>query len=150
MRYLKIEKNDISNGPGIRLSIFVSGCDIHCPGCFNKESWDYNSGEIFNKNDIFKIFEEKREIYQGISILGGDPLSHKNISETLSFCSEFRERFPEKTIWVWTGRLFEEIEENLNDIDVLIDGPFIQDLYDPEILYRGSSNQRIIEIRKGK
>ena len=89
----------------------------------------------------------RSKYYDGLSILGGDPLAPLNAREVLAFCAEFKMKFPDKTIWMWTGRLYEEIEEDLSDIDVLIDGPFIEELYDPELQFRGSSNQRIINLR---
>ena len=150
MRILKIEENDIANGPGLRMSIFVAGCDVRCPGCFNTESWDFESGEEVDDSRLFEIFE-KNPLYSGISILGGDPLAGRNISETLRFCKEFKNKFPDKNIWVWTGHLYENLLENdiFNEneylIDFLVDGPFISKYASEGLKFIGSSNQRILK-----
>lgn len=150
MRVLKIEEDDIANGPGLRMSIFVAGCDVRCPECFNKESWDFESGENIEDSRIFDAFE-KNPIYSGISILGGDPLAGKNIIETLRFCKEFKNKFPDKSIWVWTGHLYENLlendifKENEYIIDFLVDGPFISKYASEGLMYVGSSNQRILK-----
>jgi anaerobic ribonucleoside-triphosphate reductase activating protein len=150
VKYLKIVKNDIANGPGVRLSIFVPGCDIHCPGCFNKETWSFDQGEVLNTEEVFADFSAN-PLYSGISLLGGDPMADKNIHNTLEFCRSFKEKFPDKTIWVWTGHLYEdlsmirEFKETEHLIDVLVDGPFIDEEKDEGLLYIGSKNQRILQ-----
>lgn len=153
MNYIGLNKYDTANGPGIRVSLFVSGCTLCCKGCFNKESWKFNAGLPFTdsiKNDI--INELKKSWISGFSLLGGDPLEPKLHSEVLDLVKSIKSEIPNKDIWLWTGRIYENIINNdiLKYIDVLIDGPFIQELKDPKLKYRGSKNQRIINIIKGK
>ena len=153
MRYNRIRKMDISNGPGVRVSIFFQGCSFHCKNCFNKETWDFDGGYEFNEEVIKHILDlSSKEYITGLSILGGEPMHPKNIKgvEELSKC--FKQEFPNKTVWCWTGFLYEQIqdEEVLNYIDVLIDGRFIQEKYSPDLKWRGSSNQRVIDIKKSK
>ena len=147
MKYIGLNKYDTANGPGIRVSLFVSGCTLCCKGCFNKESWKFNAGLPFTetvKQDIIK--ELKNPWIAGFSLLGGDPLEPKLHSEVLDLVQSIKQEVPEKDIWLWTGRLYENEKDNeiLNYVDVLIDGPFIQELKDSNLKYRGSSNQKII------
>lgn len=147
MNYIGLNKYDTANGPGIRVSLFVSGCTLCCKGCFNKESWKFNAGLPFTetvKQDIIK--ELKNPWISGFSLLGGDPLEPKLHSEVLDLVKSIKSEVPEKDIWLWTGRLYEDEKDNeiLNYVDVLIDGPFIQELKDSNLRYRGSSNQKII------
>ena len=149
MHYNKIRKMDISNGPGIRVSIFMLGCTFNCKNCFNKETHDFNAGLEFDDNVIEKILDlSKSEHIKGLSILGGEPLHKKNILGTTKLAKEFRSKYPNKTIWVWTGNLYEDIKdyEIFNYIDVLVDGRYVDELHDFTLDYRGSSNQRVIEI----
>lgn len=151
MRYAKIRKEDISNGPGIRVSIFVQGCDIHCKGCFNQQTWDFNGGEEFTNNTITNLLLLCNKSYiRGLSILGGEPFALPNFRDTLKLAKLFKESFPDKDVWVWSGHLFEELM-NLPDfeyIDVLVDGRFEESLKDPNLYYKGSSNQRVIDVKK--
>ena len=151
MRYNKIRKMDISNGPGVRVSIFMQGCSFHCKNCFNPETHDFNKGEEFTYSTINKILELSNKDYiKGLSILGGEPLHEFNILGTIRLAKAFKEKFPNKTIWVWTGFLFENVinKDIFKYIDVLVDGQFEQELHDPLLLYRGSSNQRVIDVQK--
>ncbi len=151
MRYNKIRKMDISNGPGVRVSVFMQGCDFHCFNCFNPETHDFNGGLEFNDTVIDRILDLVDHDYMaGLSILGGDPLHPKNIEGTLELAKRFKSRFPNKTLWVWTGFLFEKVkdEEVMKYIDVLVDGNYVDSLRDPTLKYAGSTNQRVIDIPK--
>lgn len=148
MNYLGLNKYDTANGPGIRVSLFVSGCTIHCHDCFNKESWDFNAGKPFTdkiQEDIIKTLQEP--YINGLSILGGDPLEPKNQDTVLSLVKTVRASSP-KSIWLWTGRIHWQVKDNpiLKYIDVLIDGPYIHSL--KPVQYAGSANQNIIFLRK--
>ena len=151
-RYNKIRKMDISNGEGIRVSCFMQGCSFNCKGCFNPETHDFSGGKEFNEDTINEILNlSKKDYIKGLSILGGEPLHEKNIDGTILLAKSFKEAFPDKDIWVWTG--FEI--ENLNDkqkeilefIDVLVDGQYVESLSNPGLNFRGSSNQRVIDVQ---
>ena len=152
MRYNKIRKMDISNGPGIRVSIFMQGCVFNCKNCFNPETHDFNGGKEFNEETINKVLDlASGEHIVGLSILGGEPLHPKNIEGSTMLAKAFREKYPNKTIWVWSGFLFDrdlKEKEIMNYIDVLIDGQYKYDLYDPRLKWCGSSNQRVIDVQK--
>ena len=152
MRYNKIRKMDISNGPGVRVSIFFQGCHFHCPGCFNAETWDFNGGKEFNDDVINHIIEiSDNEVISGLSILGGEPLNPKNIEGTIKLAKRFKEMYPNKTIWMWSGYLFDEYihdKEIVRYVDVIVDGQFKIDLSSPLLKYKGSSNQRVIDVKK--
>ena len=157
MNYASILKCDVANGPGFRVSLFVSGCARNCPGCFNKEAQDPGFGTSFGQRAKDKIFRELRSIHcSGLSILGGEPLSRlSDVRKTvIELCREVKEKFPEKTIWMWSGYTFDEIRSDdtmkdvLEFIDVLVDGPFIEDKKDIELVWKGSSNQNVIDVRK--
>lgn len=151
MRYNKIRKMDISNGPGVRVSIFFQGCDFHCKDCFNEETWDFNCGKEFNEGTIAKVIDLcSKDYIVGLSILGGEPMHPKNIEGTTKLAKKFKQKFPDKNIWVWTGFLFEGLKDKevLNYIDVLIDGQFKTELFDPRLRWKGSSNQRVIDVKK--
>ena len=153
MRYNRIRKMDISNGPGVRVSIFFQGCAFHCKNCFNPETWDFSGGHEFTNEVIDRILElASPDHITGLSILGGEPLHPKNIEGTTCLAKKFKEAYPNKTIWCWTGFLYEQRneEEVFNYIDVLIDGPFEQENFDPSLKWRGSKNQRIIDVKKSK
>lgn len=153
MNYIGLNKYDTANGPGIRVSLFVSGCTLCCKGCFNKESWKFNAGFPFTEQIKNEIVEElKNPWISGFSLLGGDPLEPKLHDDVLDLVKIIKQEVPNKDIWLWTGRIYENIINNdiLKYIDVLIDGPFIQELKDPKLKYRGSKNQRIINIIKGR
>lgn len=143
----KIKQYCISNGEGLRTAVFFSGCDFHCPGCFNYELQDPNYGKKYSSEIEKEIFNTINEHIAGISILGGEPLSKYNLETVTQLCSNFKEKFPNKTIWLWTGYTIEEIKTLpiLNFIDVLIDGQFKQDEYEYGLLWRGSRNQRILK-----
>lgn len=143
----KIKKYCISNGEGLRTAIFFSGCDFHCKGCFNYKLQNPNYGEEYTETKEQEIFNSINEHISGISILGGEPLSQYNLNTVTKLCVNFKENFPNKTIWLWTGYTLEDIKELsiLKYIDVLIDGQFKQDEYEYGLLWRGSRNQRILK-----
>ena len=151
MRYSLIRKEDISNGPGIRVSLFVQGCNRHCDGCFNSETWDYDKGQIFNQSiqELFLDLGKEKKI-TGFSILGGEPLDQDK--RMLELIKKIKERYPDKTIWMWTGHTYEDLTDKQMEIvkliDVLIDGPFVISQRCPSKRFRGSINQRIIDIKK--
>ena len=151
MRYNKIRKMDISNGPGVRVSIFMQGCHFHCKDCFNSETWDFESGKEYTDDTINRVLELcEKEYIVGLSILGGEPMHPKNIDGTTKLAKMFKEKFPNKNLWVWTGFQFETIktQEVFNYIDVLVDGRFKTELFDPRLKWKGSSNQRVIDVKK--
>lgn len=151
MNYASINKADVANGPGVRVSLFVSGCRHHCPGCFNQIAWDFGYGTEFTKNTVDEIMEAINHDYiSGITVLGGEPFEPENLSTVKALCQEIKERYPDKSIWVYTGLQYEDVEEAsaMKYIDVLVDGPFIQSLKDLTLSFRGSKNQRIIDVRK--
>lgn len=152
MRYNKIRKMDISNGPGVRVSIFMQGCSFHCKNCFNPETWDFKSGTEFTDETIDKIIDLANNDYiKGLSILGGEPMHPNNIKGTTKLAKKFKEIYPDKTIWVWSGFLFDrdlKDKEVLNYIDVLVDGRYEDELHDFSLKWKGSSNQRVIDVKK--
>ena len=152
MHYNKIRKMDISNGPGIRVSIFMQGCTFKCKNCFNPETHNFNDGKEFTENTINKIIElGSQEYIEGLSILGGEPMHPNNIEGTTKLAKKFKEKYPNKTIWVWTGYLFDEYlkdKEVLHYIDVLVDGQYKDELFNPTLKWRGSENQRVIDVKK--
>lgn len=151
MNYASINKTDIANGPGVRVSLFVSGCRHHCPGCFNQSAWDFNYGIGFSKDTVNEILEAMgRNYISGLTILGGEPFEPENLSLVRELCQTVKERYPDKTIWVYTGLLYEDIEKTtvMQFVDVLVDGPFIQSQKDLTLCFRGSRNQRIIDVQK--
>ena len=157
MNYAKIYRADIANGQGFRVSLFVSGCARNCPGCFNKEAQDPAFGKPFDDKAKQKIFKElEHDWCRGLSLLGGEPLSKlsDNRKTVIAFAKEVKENFPNKDIAIWSGYTLEEIQadDSMKDIlkyvDVLVDGPFIEEQKDLSIPFRGSSNQRI--LHKGK
>ncbi len=152
MHYNKIRKMDISNGPGVRVSIFVQGCTFHCKNCFNPETHDFNGGKEFNEDTIKRVLELcENENIKGLSILGGEPMHPKNIEGTTKLAKAFKEKFPDKTLWIWTGFLFDRDlkgKEVLNFVDVLVDGQFVEELKNPKLKWSGSSNQRVIDVQK--
>ncbi len=161
MRYAKIKKYDVANGPGVRVSIFVSGCNHHCKGCFNKEAWDFNYGQEFTEDTINEILEAMRPNYiSGLTLLGGEPFEPINQKGLLKLVRKVKKEYPEKDIWAYSGYLFDkdimerqvkqlkETKELLSYIDVLVDGKFIENLKNPNLYFRGSSNQRIIDVKE--
>ena len=161
MRYMQIRPTDISNGPGIRVSLFVSGCKLNCKNCFNKEAQNFKTGQEFTQETIDKILNlmDNPQI-TGISILGGDPLEPENQKEVLNLIKQIKTRFNDnKDIWIWTGRIWSQLLPSgrfntkytvdiLKNTDIVIDGPFIQDLYKKGLIYMGSTNQKIIDSKK--
>ena len=152
MRYNVVRKMDISNGPGIRVSVFMQGCSFHCKNCFNQETWDFEGGKEFTQNTIDEVLNlcEKPHI-KGLSILGGEPMHPKNIENTTLLAKRFKEVYPNKTIWAWSGFLFDrdlKDKEVLQYLDVLVDGQFVEELKNPTLKWRGSSNQRVIDVKK--
>ena len=152
MRYHKIRKMDISNGPGVRISIFMQGCTFNCKDCFNPETHDFNGGKEFTEETILRVLELCDDEYiEGLSILGGEPLHPKNIASSTELAKRFKEKYPNKTIWVWSGYNFEKDlkdKEIIDYIDVLVDGKFDTTLKDYSLKWKGSSNQRVIDIKK--
>ena len=160
MNYGEIKKCDIANGEGVRVSLFVSGCTHHCRGCFNPETWDFNYGRLFDDKAEEEIFSALSANYiSGLSLLGGEPFEPENQRVLLPFLRKVKAVFPTKNIWCYTGYLFEELlggskahcectKEMLMLIDILVDGEFHLEKKDISLAYRGSSNQRIINVRK--
>ena len=155
MNYSKVVSYDICNGPGWRVSLFVSGCSRNCPGCFNPQTHDPCFGQKFTEETKKMIFSElDKDIISGLSLLGGDPMYPANRKEIIEFCKEVKEKYPNKDIWMWTGYLLDELikEPDCKDIfkyvDVVIDGPFKQELKNPELEWKGSSNQIVWKIYK--
>ena len=161
MNYAVIKKNDIANGPGVRVSLFVSGCRHHCRNCFNREAWDFSYGQPFTRDTIDEILNALAPSYvAGLSFLGGEPLEPENQGSLLELARLFKERFPEKTLWCYTGFTFETdlltgsvgdpavLRELLSYIDVLGDGKFVEELKDAGLIFRGSSNQNTIDMPK--
>ena len=150
MNYNTIRTLDIANGPGCRVSLFVQGCDFNCPGCFNEVARDFNGGKVFTEETILRILDLAKPTYiSGLSILGGEPMHPQNRKEVLRLISRFKEMYPTKTVWMWTGYLWEDIANDLVDsgLDVVVDGRFVESLKDLRLKYCGSSNQRAIDIQ---
>ncbi len=159
MNYATIKKNDIANGEGVRVSLFVSGCRHHCKNCFNKEAWDFGYGAPYTEeieNEILGAL--KPGFVSGLSLLGGEPFEPENQETVLSLVKKVKERMPDKNIWCYTGFLFENIRDGkvgeprvaselLSHIDVLVDGKFVEELKDLSLMFRGSSNQRILDVK---
>ena len=170
MNYASLKTYDTANGPGVRVSLFVSGCEHYCKDCFNSEAWDFNYGQEFTEDTLHKIIEAmtKSWIY-GITFLGGEPMNPKNVIEVSKIIARIRCSFSNKTIWVYSGYTLEELLSRyqnmfidpkmsqevafatgsiLKNIDVLVDGRFVAELKDLKLRFRGSSNQRIIDMKK--
>lgn len=151
MRYNKIRKMDISNGPGVRVSIFMQGCTFNCKECFNPETHDFNGGKEFTDETIEKVLELcGNENVKGLSILGGEPLHPKNIEGTTKLAKAFKEKMPNKNLWIWTGFLFDKDlkdKEVMKYTDVLVDGRYVDELRNPTLKWKGSENQRVIDVK---
>lgn len=162
MRYCNIKPCDIADGPGVRVSLFVSGCTHHCPGCFNEIAWDFAAGEPFTRETEDALLADLSKSYiGGLTLLGGEPMELVNQRALVGFVRRVREALPEKSIWCYTGYVLEKdllaengrarcevTDELLSCIDVLVDGPYVEALHDITLLFRGSSNQRLIDMRK--
>lgn len=152
MRYNKIRKMDISNGPGVRVSIFMQGCTFNCKNCFNPETHDFKLGKEFTDETIERVLKLcENENVEGLSVLGGEPMHPINLEGTTKLVKEFKKRFPNKTVWAWTGYNFDNYikdKEIAKYLDVLVDGQFVEDLHSPILHWRGSSNQRVIDVPK--
>lgn len=150
VNYAKIKECDISNGLGVRVSLFVSGCRRHCKGCFNPETWNFEYGEEFTFETMKYILELlDRSYIAGLSILGGEPLEPENVEAVTSLCAWVKQ-MTDKTIWLYTGKRYEEVKDLniMNFLDVLVDGAFEEGLKDPGLPFRGSINQRILNIKE--
>ena len=157
MNYADIRRVDVANGPGVRVSLFVSGCTHRCPGCFNPETWDFGFGAPFGETQIQEILGYLRPNYiRGLSLLGGEPFEPENQSAVLELVKRVRAELPQKDIWCYTGYLLESLAEGkigshsralLEQIDVLVDGPFVLERKNLGLRFRGSENQRIIQVQ---
>ena len=152
MKYNVIRKMDISNGPGVRVSVFMQGCDFHCKNCFNPETWSFDDGKEITQETIDGVMNLCSENYiKGLSILGGEPMHPKNIEATTKLAKAFKEKYPNKNLWIWSGYSFDKDlkdKEVLKYVDVLVDGRYVDELHDPTLKWRGSSNQRVIDVQK--
>lgn len=160
MNYAKINKCDIANGIGVRVTLFVSGCTHGCPGCFNREAWDFGYGEPFTpkvEDELIKYMEP--DYISGITLLGGEPMEPENQRALLPFLKKVKERYPTKTVWCYSGYTLEQLtgesrarteltDEILSLIDVLVDGEFVEKLKDISLRFKGSANQRLIDLKK--
>lgn len=160
MNYATIKDCDIANGPGVRVSLFVSGCTHHCPGCFNEIAWSFDYGEPFTTEVEDRLLAMLKPDYvQGLTLLGGEPFEPQNQGAIVAFLRRVKAAYPQKSIWAFSGYLYEDIlsgrlgdssvtEEFLSYLDVLVDGPFVQAKKDLTLRFRGSSNQRLIDLKK--
>ena len=154
MRINRIKDNDIANGFGITMSLWTQGCPHHCKGCFNGETWGFTDGEEFTEEKLNYIIEniDKHNVKRDLSILGGEPLCDENVEGVLQVCKIFKEKYPEKKIYIWTGYTWENFNELqrevLKYIDVLVDGKFEEDKKNISLTLRGSTNQRIINVKE--
>lgn len=160
MNYAKINKNDIANGIGVRVTLFVSGCTHFCKGCFNSEAWDFNYGEPFTEDTVNELLEALAPSWiDGLTLLGGEPMEPQNQRALLPFLKRLKELYPKKTIWCFSGYTLEDelltdsrarcevTDEMLSLIDVLVDGEFVEELKDISLRFKGSSNQRLIDLK---
>ena len=161
MNYASIKDCDIANGPGVRVTLFVSGCTHHCKGCFNQEAWDFNYGQPFTQETIDQILNILKPSYvRGLTLLGGEPFEPQNQGPIVELLRQIKAVYPEKSIWAFSGFLFdrdilsgrlgdwETTKEYLSYLDVLVDGPFVEAKRDLMLRFRGSSNQRLIDVPK--
>ena len=152
MRYNKIRKMDISDGPGVRVSIFMQGCTFNCKNWFNPETHDFKGGKEFNYETIKRVLELcENENVEGLSILGGEPMNSANIEGTTKLAKAFKEKFPNKNLWAWSGYLFDKdlkYKEITKYLDVLVDGQYVDELHNPTLKWKGSENQRVIDVKK--
>lgn len=163
MNYATIKDHDTANGVGIRVSLFVSGCSHHCKGCFNSETWDFCYGEKYTKEVQDKIIEACKHSYiQGLSLLGGEPFEKANQKDVCELAERFKKEFPNKDIWCYSGYTYDVdmvpngkvwtqwTDRLLSQIDYLVDGEFVESLKNLKLKFRGSSNQRIIDVKKSR
>lgn len=157
MRYAALKENDIVNGEGVVVSLFMQGCPHHCHGCFNPETWDPQGGKEIDINKLIAEIEDAisaNGVIRNFSILGGEPFAPYNVRYTYYIVSRIREKYPNIKIYIWTGYYFDDIKDNewvrniIQDIDYIIDGPFEEDKKDITLKLRGSSNQHIIDIKE--
>lgn len=161
MYYGNIKKYDIANGQGVRVTLFVSGCTNHCKNCFQPETWDFNYGKPYTKETEQEILEALKPTYiQGLTLLGGEPFEPENQRELVKLLKTVKETYPEKNIWSFTGFILDQdlldggrkhcevTDEILSYIDILVDGPFIEEQKDISLKFRGSKNQRIIDLKE--
>ena len=161
MKYATIKTYDVANGPGVRVSLYVSGCNHHCKGCFNPETWDFNYGKEFTQDTINTLLNAMdKEYIDGITILGGEPLDPVNQKEVANLISQVKQRYPNKSIWCFTGfdfekevmekmyKKFDTTKQIIDNLDVLVDGEFKEDKKNLSLRFRGSENQRIIDVKK--
>ena len=161
MNYGEIKKYDIANGEGVRVSLFVSGCTHHCPGCFNQDTWDFDYGKEYTQETEDEILKALSPGYiNGLSLLGGEPFEPQNQEVLVRLLRKVKEQYPEKNIWCYSGYLFDKellsesrarceyTDEMLSMLDVLVDGRFVEALKDIRLVFRGSSNQRVIDVKK--
>ena len=153
MKYLGYMPNDFVNGEGISVSVWTSGCPFHCKGCHNPESWDYNSGYKVPAalNLMIKRAILANGLHRNLSILGGEPMHPKNINGTTKLAKAFKEKYPEKNVWAWSGFKFDKDlkdKEVVKYLDVLVDGQYVDEQHNPKLEWRGSENQRVIDVQK--
>ena len=152
MRYNKIRKMDISDGPGVRVSIFTQVCSFNCKNCFNQETHDFNGGKEFNDETLNHVLDLcANDHIEGLSILGGEPMHPQNIEGTTKLAKAFKEKFPNKSLWAWSGYLFDKDlkdKEIAKYLDVIVDGRYEDDLRNPKLKWKGSENQRVIDVQK--
>ena len=161
MNYATIKSRDIANGPGVRVSLFVSGCTHRCPGCFNEEAWDFEYGQPFTQEVIDRILEDLAPAFvKGLTLLGGEPFDPRNQGAIVELLRQIKAKYPEKSIWAFSGYLFDKdilpgklgdpavTREYLSYLDVLVDGPFVQAKKNLTLRFRGSENQRLIDVPK--
>lgn len=161
MNYADIKQYDVANGPGVRVSVFVSGCTHYCKGCFNKEAWDFNYGKPFTEETIQTVLTYLKPSYvKGLTILGGEPLEPENQPEVLRLLQAVKKQYPEKSVWMFSGydfekdvlnRMWQEIPETkeiLSCLEVLVDGEFVESLKNLSLRFKGSSNQRTILVQE--
>lgn len=153
MNYLGIDKSSISNGPGVRVVLWVAGCKIHCKGCQNPESWDFCAGKLFDENAKQELFNALSKPYiRGITISGGNPLDTPN--EIFILLNEIKSKFPDKDVWLYSGYTYDEIRSSrerfkqILNVDVLVDSPYIEEQRDITLAFRGSKNQRLIDVQE--
>ena len=160
MNYATIKNNDIANGPGVRVSLFVSGCTHHCPGCFNEEAWDFEYGQPFTQETVDSILQMLKPAHiKGLTLLGGEPFEPQNQPAVVELLRQVKALYPEKSIWAYSGYLFDKdilagrlgpkeiTDEYVSYLDVIVDGRFVQSKKNLSLRFRGSENQRLIDVK---